>query len=149
MLRLSWIPPPPTKCSPQPHLAAKEEHIMKISCNPEKDIKLSNNPNGSRLATVSITLDNSFVVRGLSVMNGSKGIFVNMPTDQNGDKKYVDTAFPTTKEMRDEISNVVIGAYSTLMKQLRANANANTNTGENTADNTQDFNAPSFDEPER
>ena len=51
--------------------------------------------------------------------------------------------------MRDEISNVVIGAYSTLMKQLRANANANTNTGENTADNTQDFNAPSFDEPER
>ena len=94
MLRLSWIPPPPTKCSPQPHLAAKEEHIMKISCNPEKDIKLSNNPNGSRLATVSITLDNSFVVRGLSVMNGSKGIFVNMPnvsyTDQNGDKKYVD-----------------------------------------------------------
>ena len=126
---------------------------MKISCNPEKDIKLSNNPNGSRLATVSITLDNSFVVRGLSVMNGSKGIFVNMPnvsyTDQNGDKKYVDTAFPTTKEMRDEISNDVIGAYSTLMKQLRANANANTNTGENTADNTQDFNAPSFDEPER
>lgn len=74
-------------------------------------------------------------------------IFVNMPnvsyTDLNGDKKYVDTAFPTTKEMRDEISNVVIGAYSTLMKQLRANANSNT------ADNTQDFNAPSFDEPER
>ncbi len=118
---------------------------MKISCNPEKDIRLSNNPNSNRLATVSITLNDEFVVRGLSVMNGSKGIFVNMPnvsyTDQMGEKRYADTAFPTTKELRDEISNVVIGAYSTLMKKLRANAN--------TAENTPDFEAPSFDEPER
>ena len=72
---------------------------MKITCDP-KNVRVS--ANGNRLATASITLDNAFVVRGLSVMNGSKGIFVSMPqrkgVDDKGNTQYFDTAFPLSGE---------------------------------------------------
>ena len=51
---------------------------MKITCDP-KSVRITAGQN-NRLATASITLDNAFVVRNISVMNGSKGIFVNMPS---------------------------------------------------------------------
>ena len=84
---------------------------MKINCDP-KSVRITAGQN-NRLATASITLDNAFVVRNISVMNGSKGIFVNMPSqkgvDAEGNTKYFDTAFPLSKELRAELSNVVIG----------------------------------------
>ena len=51
---------------------------MNISCEPRSIRILSSN--GNRLATASITIDGAFVVRNLSLMNGSKGMFVNMPS---------------------------------------------------------------------
>ena len=76
---------------------------MKITCDP-KSVRITAGQN-NRLATASITLDNAFVVRNISVMNGSKGIFVNMPSqkgvDAEGNTKYFDTAFPLSKELRD------------------------------------------------
>ena len=96
---------------------------MKITCDP-KNVRVS--ANGNRLAPASITLDNAFVVRGLSVMNGSKGIFVNMPSqkgvDAEGNTKYFDTAFPLSKELRAELSNVVIGAYQQKLAELQNSA---------------------------
>lgn len=53
---------------------------MKITCDP-KSVRITAGQN-NRLATASITLDNAFVVRNISVMNGSKGIFVNMPSQK-------------------------------------------------------------------
>lgn len=96
---------------------------MKITCDP-KNVRVS--ANGNRLATASITLDNAFVVRGLSVMNGSKGIFVSMPqrkgVDDKGNTQYFDTAFPLSGEMREEIANAVIGAYRQKLNELQNGA---------------------------
>ena len=96
---------------------------MKITCDPE-NVRVS--ANGNRLATASITLDNAFVVRGLSVMNGSKGIFVSMPqrkgVDDKGNTQYFDTAFPLSGEMREEIANAVIGAYRQKLNELQNGA---------------------------
>lgn len=59
-------------------------------------------------------------------MNGSKGIFVNMPSqkgvDAEGNTKYFDTAFPLSKELRAELSNVVIGAYQQKLAELQNSA---------------------------
>ena len=86
---------------------------MNISCEPRNIRILSSN--GNRLATASITIDGAFVVRNLSLMNGSKGMFVNMPqqkgVDDKGNTKYYDIAFPLTAELRTAISEAVIGAY--------------------------------------
>lgn len=94
---------------------------MKITCDP-KSVRITAGQN-NRLATASITLDNAFVVRNISVMNGSKGIFVNMPSqkgvDAEGNTKYFDTAFPLSKDSRAVLSNVVIGAISRSSRSFR------------------------------
>ena len=97
---------------------------VKITCDP-KSVRITAGQN-NRLATASITLDNAFVVRNISVMNGSKGIFVNMPSqkgvDAEGNTKYFDTAFPLSKELRAELSTVVIGAYQQKLAELQNSA---------------------------
>ena len=101
-----------------------EEYIMNISCEP-RNIRILPG-NGSRLATASITIDDAFVVRNLSLMNGSKGMFVNMPqqkgVDEKGNTKYYDIAFPLTSELRTAISEAVIGAYKERLNELQNNA---------------------------
>lgn len=96
---------------------------MKITCAP-KDIRLTTGA-GNRLAVANITLDNAFVVRGLNVMNSSRGIFVSMPSqkgvDQNGNTQYYDTAFPLSKELRNNISNAVLGAYYEKVNEMQNN----------------------------
>lgn len=113
---------------------------MKVTCEP-KSIRLLSGQN-NRLATASITLDNAFVVRGLSVMNGSKGVFVNMPSqkgvDAEGKTQYWDTAFPLSKELRDSINDVVIGAYQTKLSELQQSAaKRDETTSEQSADGAE------------
>ena len=51
------------------------------------------------------------VIKGLSVVSGSKGLFVSMPRHQGKDGKWYDTVFPTTKELREQLSEAVLTAY--------------------------------------
>lgn len=70
-------------------------------------------PKGNTQAFASITLDDSFVVGGLAVVKGEKGLFVSMPSKKNEkDGKYYDTCYPLSKELRQEISNVVLEVYN-------------------------------------
>ena len=52
-----------------------------------------------------------FAVNNLRVLEGSKGTFVSMPQTKGKDDKYYDICFPTTKEMRKEISDAVLSKY--------------------------------------
>lgn len=112
---------------------------MKVTCEP-KSIRLLSGQN-NRLAMASITLDNAFVVRGLSVMNGSKGIFVNMPSqkgvDAEGKTQYWDTAFPLSKELRDSINSAVIGAYQAKLSELQQGAARHDETAGQSADGAE------------
>lgn len=96
---------------------------MKVSCEP-KNVRLTDK--GNTMAMASITLDDAFVVSGLKVMNGSKGLFVDMPsqkgTDKDGNVKYYDTAFPLSKELRGDINRVVLDAYQGKLNELQQGA---------------------------
>ena len=63
------------------------------------------------LALASITIDNDFVVSGLRVLNGSKGLWVSMPSRKNKDNEYKDIAYPITKEARETLQQAVINKY--------------------------------------
>jgi stage V sporulation protein G len=52
----------------------------------EVRIKLSEVPNERLLAFCSITIDNSFVVRDLKIIEGTKGTFVAMPSRRLTDR---------------------------------------------------------------
>ena len=66
---------------------------------------------GSLRAFGSITLDNAFVVTGVSVREGSKGLFVTLPSYKGKDEQYHDSAFPLNKELRDDINKAVMDEY--------------------------------------
>ena len=100
-------------------------------------------------ATASITIDGAFVVRNLSLMNGSKGMFVNMPqqkgVDDKGNTKYYDIAFPLTTELRTAISEAVIRAYKERLNELQTNA-AHDDTQSEASTSAEDYEEDDVDE---
>ncbi len=62
-------------------------------------------------AFASVTFDDCFVVRGLKVIQGNKGLFVAMPSRRRPDGTFQDIAHPINSTMRDVIEQAVIGEY--------------------------------------
>lgn len=68
-------------------------------------------------AFASITFDDSFVVRGLKVINGAQGYFVSMPSRKRNDGTYQDIAHPINNDMRKEIEDKVLDAFEKELSQ--------------------------------
>ena len=66
---------------------------------------------GSLKAIGSITLDDAFVVNGVRVVEGPKGLFVSMPREKGKDEKYYDTAYPVGRDLREDIQRTVLDEY--------------------------------------
>ena len=66
---------------------------------------------GRMKALVSITLDESFVVHDLRVIEGNTGLFVAMPSKRTTDGEFRDIAHPINSEMRQEIQDAVMKVY--------------------------------------
>ncbi|MFA4888821.1 MAG: SpoVG family protein [Candidatus Omnitrophota bacterium] len=52
-----------------------------------------------------------FIIKGLRVVDGEKGIFLSMPREQGKDGKWYDTVRPVSKEAKDKLASVVLSAY--------------------------------------
>ena len=74
----------------------------------ENDVKLK--------AYADVTFDGSFVVHGLKIIDGQKGMFVAMPSRKMPDGEYKDIAHPITPELRKEITDTVIAKYNEVME---------------------------------
>ncbi len=71
-------------------------------------------------AFVNITFDNSFVIRGMKVINGTKGYFVSMPSRKRKDGTHQDIAHPINNEMRRLIEDKILAAYEEQLKSKEA-----------------------------
>ena len=52
-----------------------------------------------------------FIVKGLRVVQGQKGLFLSMPQEKAKDGKFYNTFLPVTKEARQNLSEIVLAAY--------------------------------------
>ena len=52
-----------------------------------------------------------FIVKGLRVVEGKKGLFISMPQEKSKDGKYYDTFSPVTEEARKALGQLVLAAY--------------------------------------
>ena len=85
---------------------------------PKYEVKIhSIHPEGTLRATASVNIYGDFAVRGIKVMDGTKGLFVSMPSYKAGNGEYKDICFPCTKEAKAEFDNVVISAYQQTLAQ--------------------------------
>jgi len=62
-------------------------------------------------AFVSITLDSCFVVRGLKIIRGNKGLFVAMPSRKKPDGTFQDLAHPINNSTRDWMEEEILETY--------------------------------------
>ena len=83
---------------------------MKISAKIDRMIQ-----KGNVKAIASVSLDGMFVVKGLKVMDGRKGLFVSMPQEsypgKDGQKQYSNTFFALTNSAKMQLQQVVLDAY--------------------------------------
>jgi stage V sporulation protein G len=67
---------------------------------------------GKMKAIVSVTLDDSFVIHDVKVVEGQNGLFVAMPSRKTPDGEFRDIAHPINTSARELIQNAVLEAYS-------------------------------------
>lgn len=71
---------------------------------------------GKVKALVTVVFDGVLTVTDLKVVEGSKGLFVSMPSRKNKDGAWRDIVYPCTAEMRQAIQSAVLGAYDAMAK---------------------------------
>ncbi len=62
-------------------------------------------------AFVSITLNDSFVIRGLKIIHGNSGLFVAMPSRKRPDGQHQDLAHPINDATRKYLTERVMTEY--------------------------------------
>ena len=89
---------------------------MKIKARIDKMIS-----GGKVRAIASASLDGQFVVKGLRVIDGNKGLFVAGPQssykDNEGQRKYQDLFFPISNSGKADLEKAVLDAYQQQLNQ--------------------------------
>ena len=67
-------------------------------------------------ASASVSLNDSFALKGVRIMEGENGLYVSTPGYKSGDE-YKEHYFPTTKEFRDQLHDSVLTAYAGAIAQ--------------------------------
>ena len=80
-----------------------------INITEVKVVKIENNIRVKGIA--SITIDDSFVVHDIKILESEKGLFVVMPSKKCPDGTYKDIAHPINAEARELIQKAVLNEY--------------------------------------
>ena len=72
---------------------------------------------GRLKAVGSITFDDEFIVRNVSVVEGKNGLFISMPSRKDENGKFKNVAFPINKELREMITEEVLSIYRDVMER--------------------------------
>ncbi|MCX5666358.1 MAG: SpoVG family protein [Candidatus Omnitrophica bacterium] len=65
---------------------------------------------GATKAFCDLSIFDSFVIKGLRVVEGEKGLFVSMPSETGKDGKWYNTVIPLNREVKDEVEKFVLEA---------------------------------------
>lgn len=62
-------------------------------------------------AFADIIVNDALLIKGIKVLEGKNGLFVSMPQEQAKDKKWYDSVRCLTKDVREQITEVVLSVY--------------------------------------
>lgn len=74
-------------------------------------------PKNNTLAMANLTIGGVFAVTGVKVMQGKNGPFVSMPQARDSKGEWHDICFPTSKEVREKVTSLVLEKYKELTRQ--------------------------------
>jgi len=85
-----------------------EEIFMKIT-----DVRVRIVQGEDRLKAVAVvTLDDSFVIHDVKIIDGRDGFFISMPNKKTPDGKYKDIVHPIKSDVREEMKKEILKAYN-------------------------------------
>ena len=98
--------------------SAKATNSAKSASSVITDIRVFpiNNKKSNCRAMVSVTLADVFCITGIKIMDGSKGLFVAMPSAKNKKDEWHDICYPITKEFRKVMSDSILNAFDSLQE---------------------------------
>jgi len=53
-----------------------------------------------------------FIIKGVRVVQGEKGLFLGLPQEKSKDGKWYNTFYPATEEAKQNLSEIVLAAYN-------------------------------------
>lgn len=92
----------------------------------EVRIRLLDYKDSNLKAYANMTFDDCFVVHGIRVIQGEKGLFIAMPRRKKRDGTSEDIVHPVTREARALIEQRVLEAYRQAAQQTPAGGDART-----------------------
>ncbi len=100
------------RCVSTSHVTHHEEVRMNMS---EITVKRINRiqGQGTLKAFCDVAIAESFLIKGITVVEGKNGVFVSMPREQGKDGQWYDTVVPLTRDARQELSTIVLQAFNT------------------------------------
>ena len=87
------------------------------------EIRLTMRNEAKLKAFANVTFDNAFVIRGMKIINGNKGLFISMPSKKRPDGTYQDVAHPVNTEMRRRVEKAVLNAYQNELNRMGISGN--------------------------
>ena len=75
-------------------------------------------PKGSTKGFASVTIDGMFGVHGISIKDGSNGLFVAMPQTKDSKGEYKDIVHPVTSEGRKALNEAVLAEFGAALDEM-------------------------------
>jgi len=70
-------------------------------------------------AIVNLTIDDSFAVHGIKILDSEKGLFVAMPNIKSGEKRK-DIFHPINQESREKLIAVIFAEYHAQLQETES-----------------------------
>ncbi|MBU4376954.1 MAG: SpoVG family protein, partial [Candidatus Omnitrophica bacterium] len=67
---------------------------------------------GTTKAFCDIIISDALIIKGIRIVDGKKGLFAAMPSQQGKDGKWYDSIRPTSKEVKASLNDVIIKAFN-------------------------------------
>lgn len=76
-------------------------------------------PDGGKLkAVASITIDGSFAIHDIKIIEGNAGPFIAMPSRKTPDGEFKDIAHPINAEVRAFVSERILAEYNRVLSEV-------------------------------
>ena len=79
--------------------------------NIKAEIKKTFEDKGKLKAVANLVFEDGFIVKNVRLVEGSKGVFVSMPSHKKTDGSFIEVCHPISSKVREQIENCVVEAY--------------------------------------
>jgi len=80
----------------------------------------NDNKDNRTRAFASLAVEDLIAIKGIRVVEGSKGLFVTMPQTRDQNDNYYDIAFPLTADLRKAVNKAILEEYKAVKAEKSA-----------------------------